>query len=340
MDFLEIGFGYVLRGCYWLVDNYVVSLLLFALVFQILLLPFGIKQQKNMVKQAMLRPQEMAIRKKYAGRNDQVTMRKLQNELLELQQRNGYSPLAGCLPMILQMVIIFPLYWVVIRPLQHAGGLSYTSCYNLYAYYKGTAPTSTTFQIDVASELSRDLADGRLDGGLAGKELLPETIADVNSMLEFTGGSIPEAQIFGIDMAATPFDALGSNLWILIFIPVLNLGLTYLSQFISKKLSYRGVQQEISNGGSMRIMMIVLPLVTFFVTANFAAAIGLYWIFRTILSMLQQFILAKAMPYPTFTEEDYKQAEKEFKKGITTPAANRQYPQREYRSLHHIDDDE
>ena len=85
--------------------------------------------------------------------------------------------------------------------------------------------------------------------------------------------------------------------------------------------------------------MYVLPLMTMFITFNFAAAIGIYWIFRTILSILQQFALHKAMPFPVFTEEDYKRAEKELKgqkngKG----GGNRVIPEREYRSLHHIDD--
>ena len=330
MGFLENIFGYVMRGVFWLVPNYMVALILFALVFQIVLLPLGIKQQKNMIKQAMMRPQEMAIRKKYAGRNDQVTMRKMQNELLELQQKNGFNPMAGCLPMLVQMIIIFPLYWVVIRPLQYCSGLTYSECWSLAQELGiemaetrkyGDQPVSNTFQIDIANALA--------NGWTPSKPELQEVV---------DGIKIPAAGALG----QNPFDALGSSAWWLILIPIVNLGLTYLSQFISKKLSYRSVQQETQVGGSMKLMMLVLPLMTFFITANFPAAIGLYWIFRTLLSMLQQFVLAKTMPYPTFTEEDYKKAEKEFKKGITTPSGSRPTydPNRPYRSLHHIDDDD
>ena len=339
MGFLEQLFGYVLRGCYWLTHNYIVSLLLFALVFQLVLFPLGWKQQKNMVKQAMLRPQEMAIKKKYAGRNDQATMRKMQNELLELQQKNGYSPLAGCLPMLVQMIIIFPLYWVVIRPLQYCGGLSYSTCYSLASAmgleFKNGQPASTTFQVDIA----RKLSEGWLpDASLVDSEGV-NVLEAITNMASRFGGDIPNATLFGVDLGVTPLSALKTSWW-LILIPLINLGLMYLSQFISKKLNYQSVQQETQQNGSMKIMMYVLPLMTFFVTANFATAIGIYWIFRTLLSMLQQFILYKALPYPKFTEEDYKKAEKEFKKGITAPSGSRNIPQREYRSLHHIDDDE
>ena len=44
--------------------NYMLAMLIFALIVEILLLPFAIKQQKNMIKQAKLRPKEMAIRGK------------------------------------------------------------------------------------------------------------------------------------------------------------------------------------------------------------------------------------------------------------------------------------
>ena len=147
---------------------------------------------------------------------------------------------------------------------------------------------------------------------------------------------IPSAGVLG----ETAFKALGTAAWWLILIPIINLGLTYLSQYVSKKVSYQSIQQE-TQAGSMKLMMYALPLMTFFITANFASAIGVYWIFRTLLSMLQQVILAKVMPYPKFTEEDYKNAEKEYKKGNTAPISNNKvYSDRPIRSLHHIDDDE
>jgi YidC/Oxa1 family membrane protein insertase len=289
----------------------------------------------------------MAIRNKYKGRNDQKTMQKMQQELMELQQKNGYSPLSGCLPMLVQMIIIFPLYWVVIRPLQYCGGLTYSTCYRLAQIFglefstKGQ-PVSTSFQVDLANRLSQD---GWRETILNSGNLLDSdgtnVLEAVENMMTRFGGDIPNATLFGFDLGVTPFDALRSAWWLLL-IPIINLGLMYLSQFISKKLNYQSVQQEAQNqaNGSMKIMMYVLPLMTAYFTATFASAIGIYWIFRTLLSMAQQFILYKAMPYPKFTEEDFKQAEKDYKKGVTSSGAKKEYPEREYRSLHHIDDDE
>ena len=66
MKYLYSAFGYLMRFCYMIIPNYAIAILLFALIIKIIFFPLGIKQQKNMQKQASLRPKEMAIRKRYA----------------------------------------------------------------------------------------------------------------------------------------------------------------------------------------------------------------------------------------------------------------------------------
>ena len=73
--------------------SYIGGICLFAVIVELLMLPLAIKQQKNSIKQAKLRPKEMAIKKKYAGRDDQVTKQKMSQELQELYQLRELSPL-------------------------------------------------------------------------------------------------------------------------------------------------------------------------------------------------------------------------------------------------------
>ena len=68
-------------------QSYILALFVFAIVIELLMLPFGIKQQRNSIKQAKLRPKEMAIRKRYAGRTDQKTQQKISQEIQELYQQ-------------------------------------------------------------------------------------------------------------------------------------------------------------------------------------------------------------------------------------------------------------
>ena len=62
----------------------------------------------------------------------------------------------------------------------------------------------------------------------------------------------------------------------------------------------------------MKFMNLFMAGMTTWIAFSVPAAIGIYWLFNNILGMLQQFILAKTMPLPKFTEEDYKQAEREY----------------------------
>jgi YidC/Oxa1 family membrane protein insertase len=120
VDIINIPLGYVIRFLNNLVGNqYLLALFLFALVFEIILLPFAIKQQKNSIKQASLRPKEMAIRKKYAGRDDNVTKQKVTQEIQELYQKEGYNPMGGCLPLLIQFPILIALYEIVTKPLTY-----------------------------------------------------------------------------------------------------------------------------------------------------------------------------------------------------------------------------
>ena len=339
IDLLARLLGYVMQGCLWLVNNnYVLALLLFALAMQILMCPLGIKQQKNMVKQAYLRPKEMAIKKKYAGRHDNVTMQKMRNEIMQLQQEAGYSPMAGCLPMLIQLIIIFPIYRVTIRPLEFIVKLSSETCNNILAKANEIITAGGGTAINEKSASAQVQLSAWLNNSENVAKLPQDMQATVNG-LDF----IPNVSLFGADLGVTPFDAFAANSWWLFLIPFINLGLTYFAQYLTKRFQYKGVLQE--NGAdpmaSMKIMMFALPLLTLGITFGFAAAIGIYWIFRTILSTIQQYILFKTMPYPTFTEEDYRNAEKELRgKKVSKAPAGYVYSDRPIRSLHHIDDDE
>ena len=65
LEWISIPLGFVMEFCSKLCGGqYILALLLFALLIKLILFPFGIKGQKNQIKQAKLRPKEMAIRNK------------------------------------------------------------------------------------------------------------------------------------------------------------------------------------------------------------------------------------------------------------------------------------
>jgi YidC/Oxa1 family membrane protein insertase len=89
-------------------------------------------------------------------------------------------------------------------------------------------------------------------------------------------------------------------------------------------------------------MDVSMPLMSVFFSFAVPAVIGVYWMFKSVLSTIQQAVLAKVMPLPTFTEEDYKAAEKELgvKNKKNTEKKERDPNAPRPRSLHHIDDED
>ncbi len=113
-------FGQIMSGIMWLLDqvgiyNIALCIVLFTVATKMLLLPFTIKQQKTSRMQAIIQPELNALQKKYAGKTDNVSRQKMYEEQQAIQQKYGVSMFSGCLPMLLQMPVLFALYPVIYR---------------------------------------------------------------------------------------------------------------------------------------------------------------------------------------------------------------------------------
>lgn len=323
--------------------SYVVALFIFALIVEIILLPLGIKQQKNSQKTARLRPKEAAIRKKYAGRDDQVTRQKVAMEIQDLYTKENVNPMAGCLPLLLQLPIIIALYNIVINPLKYVVGMSSTHIKTI-----GKFINETFAQRNEAGEIVKKLVDesGRStikyidiikDKGIEAFEGLEE--GAYNALSEVSG-KLPNFDMFGLNLADTPaFTAKGADLWLLL-IPVLTFVVYFISMKISRKLNPPPMAQNANAGCSNNVMDFAMPLMSVWITFSVPAAIGVYWILKSVITTIKQFIISKAMPLPTFTEEDYKAAEKEILGKNNNKKVQKSANAGKVRSLHHIDDDD
>lgn len=305
--------------------NYLLVLLIFTVLIELLFLPFGIKQQKNSIKQAKLRPKEMAIRKKYAGRNDKATQQKIAVEIQDLYKQENYSQLAGCLPMLIQLPIILIIYNVVIDPLKYVVQLNADTIEALKTLFgAGTDNSSIKLLTDLKSQIAANpdfLYQSNLDAA---------AIADLEPHMN----SLPDFNVLGINMGGTP--SLAWN-WLLL-VPVLTFVVYFLSMKLSRKLTYQPTINDQQAGCSNKIMDIVMPLFSLFIAFRVPAAVGIYWIYKSIIGTLKQFILMKAMPLPVCTEEDIKAAEKELKG--KAPLPERELPEEHERTIHDEEDDD
>ena len=319
-DIINIPFGYFMRFCYSITGNYAIALLLFALAVKIIFIPFGIKQQKTQIQNAKLRPKMMAIEKKYAGRTDKATQNKKQQEIMELQQREGVSPLSGCLPLLIQLPVIMALYNIIRKPLTYVCRFS--------------SELITTLK-NKAVELNPTLDIKKLDEINLISEMKSRGYEGFSEIEGFSSELIPHFEVFNdFDLSAIPT----ISSW-LVIIPILVFATQFLTMKLTRKLNpmtqmTADTPQNVKMSNA--IMDFSMPLMTLFFAFNMSAAIGLYWIYQSVISMVQSVILAKAMPIPTFTEEDFRKAEREMKVKPPKPASD----QPKKRSLHERDDDE
>ncbi len=323
LDILTWPFSYVFELCYFLGRNYAVALLLFAIVIKIVLLPLSIKQQKNQIKSAKLRPKIALIEKKYAGRTDQKTLNKKRQEILDLQTKEGASPMAGCLPLLIQLPIIFALYQIVRRPLTWLLRLDEGVIKVIYEKINGSA-----------IENIKNLDEITLIGQIQSKG------ADFFNGIEgFDFAELPNLGFFGKSLAEIP----SFSSW-LVIIPILVYATSFLSMKLTRKLMAPANPMSDDQKTSMMIMDFAMPLMSVFFSFRLSSALGLYWIYQTVVSFIQSLILAFAMPLPKYTEEEIKQYMREVKgKGNKQAAQAAEADDEEKeppRSLHYIDEED
>ena len=88
--------------------NFALDVILLTVAFRIVVLPLSIKQTKSMIAMQKLQPQLKEIQKKYKDDRE-----KMGQEMMKLYKENKVSPLGGCLPLLIQLPILFALFEVL-----------------------------------------------------------------------------------------------------------------------------------------------------------------------------------------------------------------------------------
>ncbi len=258
MAILGIPFGWVLHWLQELIGNYGWTLIAFTVIVKILMTPLSIKQQKSSAKMAAFQPKLKELEKRY-GKNKE----KYQEEMMKLYEREGYSPTNGCLPMVVQMVILFGIIEVVYRPLRYVLQIS-----------KDVIDAACT-ALDLTSSQQLQLINIVQQGSGESFEKVKNifSAADLAKIQEF------DMNFLGLDLSQTP--TLGFN-W-LILIPILAFATAMLVSLVSMK-QQSSAATEGQQGMMMKVMMFASPVMSLFFTFQLPAGVGLYWIISNITS--------------------------------------------------------
>lgn len=94
--------------------NYGIGIILVTIIVRLAILPLMLKQIRSSKAMQALQPEMKALREKYSSK-DMETQQKLQQETMALFQKHGVNPLAGCLPIFIQMPILIAFYHAISR---------------------------------------------------------------------------------------------------------------------------------------------------------------------------------------------------------------------------------
>ena len=93
---------------------WVLSIVLLTILVRIAIIPLFLKQIRSSRAMQAIQPEMRKIQDKYKGKKDQVSRQKMMEETQALQRKHKVSPFASCLPMLVQMPVLFGMYRAII----------------------------------------------------------------------------------------------------------------------------------------------------------------------------------------------------------------------------------
>lgn len=279
-EFIGIPLGWIMYQINSVVHNYGLTLIIFSILTRILMIPLGIKQQKGMIANARMQPKMQALQKAY-GNNRQ----RYSEELQKLYAEEKFSPLSSCLPMAIQMPILFGMLDVIYYPIKHMLRLPADVIASAIEVTKtilgegGLNAYSAEISVINAVKLNPDAFVQKL--GAETTALIADF--DFSFLGLFLGDQptlTPDGKPIGIYLS-------------LLLIPVLS-GLT---SFLVSKITMGATQS--TGGDQMKgmnmTMTLMMPMMSVWISFIVPAGVGLYWLISNVLQTLQTLVLNKVM---------------------------------------------
>ena len=296
--FLATPLGYVLRWIYELLPNYFAALFVFTLLIRLLMFPLNIKSQKNAADRARLAPRLERIQKKYA--NDRQKLAEKQQALYE---KEGVSLTGGCLPMILQMLVLFSVIAVIYKPLIYIKQMPAADITTCTTAVVEAMKEDGTWDDDKKnaqnfSEKSyyremnlMEKVDKYEDKIRAALVKSGKSEADTNATMELLKETKDQFSIFGVSLLQQPsYSGILPNwLWIIAILSGVTALLTSLLSMHYNKASQPEQQQM--GGCSPNMMMYMMPVMSLIISFTVPAGVAVYWIFSNLLALVQTTVL-------------------------------------------------
>ena len=116
---IAIPLGYVLELLYNFLGSYGLTIILFTVIIRLIIFPLYAAQMKSSRQMMEIQPKIKEIQNTYAGNPE-----KMNEKMQEIYSENNIRPAMGCLPLLIQLPIIWGLFGLLRSPLQYLGDKS------------------------------------------------------------------------------------------------------------------------------------------------------------------------------------------------------------------------
>ena len=326
--------GWIMEGIFNVlhfigIPNVGLTIILFTIVVNILMMPLTIKQQKFSKLSAKMNPELQAIQAKYKNKKDNDSVMAQNQEMQALYAKYGVSPTGSCGYLIIQMPILFTLYRVIYSMPAYVTRIG--NAFRVLAdkiiavdndeFLKNSGVE--TIQ-NVVTTYGKSMTEGNLQNGIV-DVLNRVSSADMMKIAEHydlsqltyegklllsnantTGLIDTYNNFFGLNMGDSPLDlakeAIANGAWLMVIAAVAIPVLSAVTQWINYKLMPQQTSTSSNSNDtaaamnqSMKTMNTIMPLMSAWFCFTFPSGMGLYWVAGSVVRSIQQIIVNKRM---------------------------------------------
>ena len=281
-------FAWLMVALYNLTGNYGWSVILFALVVNLILTPFMAKSKRSMMHTTRIQPKIQELQRRHEG-----NQQKLNQEMQKLYQEEGINPMSGCIWSLIPFPILIALYSVIRQPLTRMMFVAEEFVDVLRDYLVNAGLYTIPARANAYEQITLTrIVHENWNSVIAGLgEKLDPNLLDIDfSFIGLNLGDTPDWRFFSSTNwsdASVWGPALG-----LFLIPFISALLSWASMKISQSINPQPAQND-QTAASMKSMNLVMPLMSVYICFIMPAAMGIYWIANSVFGMARDFILTK-----------------------------------------------
>lgn len=292
-------FGYVLNFIYNVVNNYGIAIIIFSILIKLIMIPISIKQQRTMQKTTKIQNKMKEIQFKYKNNPEQLNA-----ATMELYKKENMSPFSGCFSAIVQIILLFAVFYLVKSPLTYMKKVDsdLIDKYSKILQENNLSTNSAYPEIEIIREIDNLKSIGNqqnqtenVENADNSSENQQELKNNINE--EELDSLYINMEFFGLNLAQIPIN---SNNWKAYIIPILYVIIAVISLRLTnptKKQKENNNEEKDDMMDSMnqmnKNMNIMFPFLYLTVALVAPLGLALYWLMNSLLMIAEKLLLNK-----------------------------------------------